>query len=64
MREKDFVEVARLLARVILKREDPQRVGLEVEALMREFPVFPLHYSFDGLVNDPIGRELLEEVLR
>jgi hypothetical protein len=31
---------------------------------MREFPVFPLRYSFDRLVDDPVGRELLEEVLR
>ena len=64
MREADFVEVARLLARVVLKREDPRGVALEVEALMREFPVFPLRYSFDRLVDDPVGRELLEEVLR
>jgi glycine hydroxymethyltransferase len=64
MREADFVEVARLLASVVLKREDPRGVALEVEALMREFPVFPLRYSFDRLVDDPVGRELLEEVLR
>ena len=64
MTEPDFVEVARLLARVLLKREDPGRVGLEVEALTRELPLFPLRYSFDGLVSGPAGLELLEEVLR
>jgi glycine hydroxymethyltransferase len=64
MRELDFVEVARLLARVVLKGEDPRRVRPEVEALAREHPVFPLRFSFDGLVGQPAGRELLEEVLR
>jgi hypothetical protein len=39
-------------------------VALEVEALARECPVFPLRYSFDRLVSEPVGRELLEEVLR
>src|SRR5215471_15314850 len=64
MQEADFAEVARLLARVVLKREEPQRVRLEVESLLREFPLFPLRFSFDRLVGEPSGRELLEEALR
>ena len=64
MREADFAEVARLLARVVLKREEPQRVRLEVESLLRELPLFPLRFSFDRLVGEPSGRELLEEALR
>jgi glycine hydroxymethyltransferase len=64
MSEEDFVETARLMARVLLKREDPQRVAMEVEALVRECPVFPLRYSFDSLVGEPVARKLLEEVLR
>ena len=64
MQEADFAEVARLLARVVLKREEPQRVRLEVESLLREFPLFPLRYTFDRLIDEASGSELLEEALR
>ncbi len=64
MKEAEFTEVARLLARLLLKGEEPRVVAYEVEAMLDEFPVFPLHYSFDGLLELESGRDLLAEVLR
>lgn len=64
MREPEFREVARLLAKVLLKQEDPNRVRHEVEALLAEFPLFPLRYSFDDLIGESSVGALLAEVLR
>jgi glycine hydroxymethyltransferase len=64
MREAEFREVARLLAKVLLKQADPNLVRQEVEALLAEFPLFPLRYSFDNLIGERPVSALLAEVLR
>lgn len=64
MTEAHFVEVARLLARAVLKREDPIRVRHDVEALLEEFPLFPLRFSFDPLLSEEVGADLLSEALK
>jgi glycine hydroxymethyltransferase len=64
MREAEFKEIARLLAKVLLKREEPAQVRNEVEALLSDFPLFPLRYSFDELVGQDVGERLLREALK
>jgi len=64
LKERQFTEVARLLARLLLKREDPARVGFDVATLAEDHPVFPLHYSFDSLVGESVGADLLAEALK
>lgn len=64
MREAEFKEVARLLAKVLLKGADPHLVRHEVESLLAEFPLFPLHYSFDNMMGEKPVSALLAEVLR
>jgi glycine hydroxymethyltransferase len=64
MTELHFAEVARLLARVVLKREDPARVRHDVEALLADLPLFPLRFSFDPLLEEQVGADLLSEALK
>ncbi|HXM57384.1 MAG TPA: hypothetical protein VOB72_18445 [Candidatus Dormibacteraeota bacterium] len=64
MTEVHVAEVARLLARAVLKREDPTRVRHDVEALLAELPLFPLRFSFDPLLEESAGADLLSEALK
>ena len=64
LKEKDFEEVARLLAKVILKKEDTTKVRYEVEEMLKTFPLFPLHYSLDTLLETKLGQDLLTEILQ
>lgn len=64
MKEEHIQEVAKLLGKVLLKKKNPTKVKAEVKALLKEFPLFPLPYSFDCIVENDLGQALLREVLR
>jgi glycine hydroxymethyltransferase len=63
MKEEEMREVAKFLAKVLLKKENPTKIKAEVKELLMDFPLFPLPYSFDFLVDDDLGKSLLMEVL-
>lgn len=63
LKEADFTELARLLARALSPNFDTKAVRGEVARLLADHPLFPLHYSFDGPYDDEALR-LLTEMLR
>jgi glycine hydroxymethyltransferase len=61
--EPDFGELARLLAGALSPNFDTKAIRAEVAALLADYPLFPLHFSFDGSYEEEEVR-LLTEVLR
>jgi glycine hydroxymethyltransferase len=61
--EPDFIELARLLAAALSPNFDTKAIRAEVAALLADYPLFPLHFSFDGSYEEEEVR-LLTEVLR
>ncbi|QJB26608.1 hypothetical protein [Limnospira fusiformis] len=64
MKEDDFQEVARILSDLILKNKSPLEVRYEVREMLKKFLLFPLKYSFDDLLYNELGNQLLREVLK
>jgi glycine hydroxymethyltransferase len=62
--EVDFAKLGRLLARALRWTADPARIRQEVAELLEDYPLFPLHFSFDGPAYGPHVERLLSEVLR
>lgn len=61
---KEFEEIARIFARLILKDESPQNIKFELKSFNDEFPVFPLKFSFDNYIEEDPVKEFICEVLR
>jgi glycine hydroxymethyltransferase len=62
--EVEFAKLGRLLARALRWNVDAGRVRQEVADLLADYPLFPLHYSFDDAAyGEHVGR-LLGESLR
>ena len=61
--EVEFTELARLLARALSPNFDTKAVRGDVARLLADYPLFPLHYSFDGAYEEA-GLRLLTEMLR
>jgi glycine hydroxymethyltransferase len=61
--EAEFTELGRLLARALSPNFDTKAVRREIAGLLAGYPLFPLHYSFDGAYEDEAVR-LLTEMLR
>ncbi|WP_329381570.1 hypothetical protein OG625_17595 [Streptomyces sp. NBC_01351] len=57
-------EVARLVAKVVLRRADPAAIRAEVADLLQHHSLDRLAYSFDPYVESPAAQALLAEVLR
>ncbi|MFF4541731.1 hypothetical protein [Streptomyces aureus] len=64
LREAEMREVARLVAKVVLRRAEPTAVRAEVADLLRHHPLDELAYSFDAHVDSPAAARLLGEVFR
>lgn len=62
--EVDFVELGRLLARAVRWTADAPRIRGEVAELLAHHPLYPLHFSFDGLDESQHVGRVLGEVLR
>jgi glycine hydroxymethyltransferase len=61
--ETHFIALARLLAQALSPNVDTKAVRGEVLGVLADFPLFPLHFSFDGSYEEEaIG--LLSEMLR
>jgi glycine hydroxymethyltransferase len=61
--ETEFTHLARLLASALSPNVDTKAVRGEVLGLLADYPLFPLHFSFDGSYEEEaIG--LLTEMLR
>lgn len=64
LREAEMREVARLVARVVLRRAEPTAVRTEVAHLLQNFTLDRLAYSFDDHIGSPAAARLLGEVFR
>ena len=64
MKEQDFVELARLFSKILLKNESTFKVRSMVEELDRQFPRFPLAFSFDLLAQEDYIESFIEEIYR
>lgn len=64
LREPQMREVARLVAKVVLRRAEPAAVRAEVADLLQHHPLDQLAYSFDSYVDSPAAARLLGEVFR
>ncbi len=62
MKEKDFKEIAKILAKAILKNGNLVELRYEVEELLQSFPLFPLKFSLDCLVERESGQNFLQEI--
>jgi glycine hydroxymethyltransferase len=62
--EPHFDEVARLIERVLLTKSNPTRVRSEIALLLTEFPLFPLPFSFDSVMNGEAATAFLREVIK
>lgn len=62
IKETGMTEVARLLARLILKNENPSVVRNEIAIFLEDYPIGALHYSLDGHYYTPAGMRLMQEV--
>jgi glycine hydroxymethyltransferase len=62
--EREFTELGRLLARAVRGHDDAHGIRYEVAELLADFPLFPLHFSFDEFGDSDGVRRLLTEMLR
>ena len=62
--EVEFAELGRLLAQATRWTADARRIRQEVAELLADYPLFPLHFSFDQLDHSEHVGRLLHEVLR
>lgn len=58
-----MAEIARFLARLILKNESPTDIRVEIAAFLEDYPISTLHYSLDAHYYTPSGIKLLKEVM-
>lgn len=63
-KEKEFDELAKMIARLLIKDEAPQKVKYELKSLNENFPIYPLKYSFDEYMNKTAVKDFTYEVLR
>jgi glycine hydroxymethyltransferase len=64
LKETDFKEIARIFADLILKKKNHLDATHEIKDILQEFPLFPLQYSFDHMLENDASHDLLREVLR
>jgi len=64
MKEHDFMDVARLMSKLLLERQDITAVRHAVDTLDNCFPRFPLQFSFDQYMGEPFINDFLAEVLQ
>ena len=62
--EVEFAKLGRLLARALRWTADPARIRADVADLLADYPLFPLHFSFDEPSYGQHAERLLSEVLR
>lgn len=61
--EAEFAELGQLVTRAVGGYEDPEAIRYEVADLLGNYPLFPLHFSFDGFGDSEGVRRLLTEML-
>ena len=64
IRETEMAEIARLIVRLVLKKDSPATIRGEIALLLEGYPIETLQYSLDGHYYTPVGMRLMEEVLR
>jgi glycine hydroxymethyltransferase len=62
--EVEFAKLGGLLAQALRWTADPGRIRQEVADLLADYPLFPLHFSFDQPAYGQHVERLLAEVLR
>lgn len=60
--EIDMAAVARMISRIVIRREFSEVVRDDVAQFLRHFPLSPLHFSLDSHCTQAHGLRLLQEV--